>query len=477
MEKRNYTVVVIDDDPLVNSSVSSVLSDKFERVISFTDADEAVEELESLKPDLILLDIFLGHVNGLDVLEQFYKNGLETPVIMMTAFSDVRMAVRAMKLGAEDFIVKPIDLEQLEMSVERALKNYDMRRQVDLLTEQLKQEIRSDIIGKSEGISQALKIANIVASTPDTTALILGESGTGKELIARHIHKMSKRNKAPFIAINCGAISRELAESEFFGYEKGAFTGATERIKHGRFEQAHHGTIFLDEVGELSLDMQVKLLRVLQEKKFYRLGGAKEVSVDVRLVTATNQNLYKLTEEGKFREDLYYRLNVVTIDLPPLRERTSDILVIASAFVQEFSKKFNKVVKGFTAEAGEILENHYWRGNVRELRNIIERVCLLTTDNVISKEDLNFLRNAPTPVSNPSAPKSLMIQDLKPGTHTLSISSVGASMGSVVRDLLLQTIKLTKGDYDQAARMLGMPTAKLVARVEQLGLDKVTTAG
>ncbi|MBK9247324.1 MAG: sigma-54-dependent Fis family transcriptional regulator [Ignavibacteria bacterium] len=465
MALQKYSIVIIEDDPLVNATVRDILASKYARVHGYTDPVKGIDELDSTQPDLILLDIFLGHMNGLDILEEIRAFGYTMPVVMMTAFSDIKMAVRAMKLGAEDFIVKPLDLEQLEIAVEKSLANYDLRRQVNLLEERLRREESTEIIGNSEGIRRALQIGQIVASADDTTALILGESGTGKELIAKYIHQRSARSKGPFITINCGAIPRELAENELFGYEKGAFTGATEKVKQGRFEQANHGTILLDEVGELSPEMQVKLLRVLQERTFYRLGGMKEVSVDVRVIAATNRNLEQLVEEGKFREDLYYRLNVAIMTLPPLRERRDDILELATSFVNEFNKKFGRKITGFTPEAADLMESYQWRGNIRELRNVIERVVLLETGTVISKESLNFLR----PPSAPTA-GSRAAMELAPGQHFLQISKEGAQMSDVLKDFILQTLKITGGNQIKAAKILQISRAKLRYRIEQLGI-------
>lgn len=464
MALQRYTIVILEDDPLVNETVKAVLSEKYDTVYSYTDAPTAISAMESIQPDLLLLDIFLGHYNGLEILEQLSERGFSMPVVMMTAFTDIKIAVRAMKLGAEDFIVKPLDIEQLEVAVERALSVYDLKRQVSLLQEKLHLKQSAEILGSSDGILRALHIARIISSADDTTALILGESGTGKELIARFIHQNSGRAKGPFITINCGAIPRELAENELFGYERGAFTGATEKIKQGRFEQANHGTIMLDEVGELGPEMQVKLLRVLQERSFYRLGGVKEVQVDVRVIAATNRNLEQLVEEGKFREDLYYRLNVASIELPSLRDRREDVVILASAFVNEFNKKFNKQVTGFTPEAADLLENHGWKGNVRELRNVIERVMLLEDGAVISKESLAFIR----PVNVQTANRAT--QELSSGQHFLQISKTGATMGRVTKDLIEQTLKITEGNQIKAAKLLEISRAKLRYRIEQLGV-------
>lgn len=467
VSKQNYTIVVIEDDPLVNSTVKEIMLAKYSRVFTFTDAQEGLDELHVVSPDLLLLDIFLGHANGLDILEQLRKQGYTMPVIMMTAFSDIKMAVRAMKLGAEDFIVKPLDLEQLEVAVDRALKNFDLKRQVDILSEQLRKEQPSEILGNSDGMKKALDMAKIISSADDTTVLIDGESGTGKELMARFIHDNSPRKNGPFVTINCGAIPRELAENELFGYERGAFTGATEKVKQGKFEQAQHGTILLDEIAELSLELQVKLLRVLQERRFYRLGGAKEINVDVRVIASTNKDLEKYVEEGKFREDLFYRLNVARILLPPLRDRGEDILRLSTAFVKEFNKKFSKNITGFTSEAVDVLMSYPWKGNVRELRNVIERVVLLESADIISKDSLGFLKGATT-VNIPGTKTEI---ELGPGQHFLKINKSGVSMGNVLKDLIIQTLKITNGNQIKAAKLLGISRAKLRYRIEQLGIN------
>lgn len=465
--KQNYSIVVIEDDPLVNSTVKDILSSKYNKVTTFTDAQKGLEELHIIGPDLILLDIFLGHANGLDILEQLRKQGYTMPVIMMTAFSDIKMAVRAMKLGAEDFIVKPLDLEQLEVSVDRALKNFDLRRKVDILSEQLKKEQPSEMIGDSDGMKKAMEMGKIVSSADDTTALILGESGTGKELMARYIHENSPRAKGPFITINCGAIPRELAENELFGYERGAFTGATEKIKQGKFEQAQHGTILLDEIAELSQDLQVKLLRVLQERSFYRLGGSKEISIDVRVIASTNKNLETLVEEKEFREDLFYRLNVARIQLPPLRDRGHDILTLATSFVKEFNQKFSKNVTGFSPDAADLMMNYPWKGNIRELRNVIERVVLLETNDLITKDSLSFLKTSERVQSK----NGEGIVEIPDGEHYLKISKTGVPMGNVLKDLIIQTLKITGGNQIKAAKLLGISRAKLRYRIEQLGIN------
>jgi DNA-binding NtrC family response regulator len=462
MAKQKYTILIVDDDPAVQAACTA-LSENYEQVVFFSEPDyaKAFANVEKLRPDLVLLDVYLGDKMCFDALDMLHDRGLKIPAIIMTGSSDIRIAVHAIKSGAEDFIVKPLDPIQVESAVQRALRNYDLRRQMDILQERLQEEEQNELLGNSETMRQVKQFADIFAQTDDTTVLILGESGTGKELMARYIHQRSPRSAGPFVSVNCGAIPRELAENELFGYERGAFTGATEKVKLGRFEMAHRGTILLDEVGELSYEMQIKLLRVLQERSFYRLGGAKEVSVNVRVIAATNRNLEKMVEEGKFREDLFFRLNVGTVMMPPLRERPGDIMLLATAFLNEFNKKFGKRMGGFTTDAIEALESYEWKGNVREMRNAIERITLLESGEMITKDSIRFLRVG---MGSQSAGQPLA------SGHHLTISKQGASLESVMRDLLEQTLKLAEGNQTQAAKMLGITRAVLKTRMEQSGL-------
>jgi two-component system, NtrC family, response regulator AtoC len=464
MAQQNYTILIVDDDPAVQS-VCTVLSEQYQNVVfrNETDYAKAFIDVEKLRPDLVLLDVYMGDKMCFDALEMLHDRGLKIPAIILTGSSDMRIAVHALKSGAEDFIVKPLDPIQVESAVERALRNHDLRRQMALLQERLQEEEQNELLGNSDSMNQVKHLADIFAKTDDTTILILGESGTGKELMARYIHQRSPRSAGPFVSVNCGAIPRELAENELFGYERGAFTGATEKVKLGRFEMAHRGTILLDEVGELSFEMQVKLLRVLQERTFYRLGGSKEVSVNVRIIAATNRNLERMVEEGKFREDLYFRLNVGTVMMPPLRARPGDIILLATAFLNEFNKKFGKRLGGFTPEAVEALESYEWKGNVREMRNAIERITLLESGDMITKDSLRFLRVGMSTVQSSAS-------QLADGQHTLSVSKEGAPLESVIRDLIAQTLKLAGGNQTDAAKMLGITRAVLKTRMEQYGI-------
>ncbi len=464
--EQNYIIVLIEEDKTLCHKIIDLLSSKGYKLIVFNNADDAINELHTISPDLILLDLFVGHTNGLYVLQQLRMQGFIMPVVILTPSSDIKMAVRTMKSGAEDFIVKPIDNEQLEVTIQRALKNFELSRRVQLLSEQLMFEQPSEIIGKSQGMLDALAMAKTFSASSDTTVLLLGESGTGKELMAKFIHENSPRAPHPFVSINCGAIPRDLAENELFGYEKGAFTGATEKVKQGKFELAHRGTILLDEIAELSLELQVKLLRVLQERKYYRLGGAKEISVDVRIIASTNKNLEELTSKNHFREDLFYRLNVARIELPPLRDRGEDILILATEFIKEFNKSTGKNIKGFDSEASVLLMNYGWKGNIRELRNVIERVVLLENNETISKTSLAFLSQS---YFNVVEKKDII--SIPDGKHFLKISDMGATAAAVNKDLIMQTMKLALGDKFKAAKMLGLSESKIDFTLEQYGLD------
>lgn len=463
MEEKKHTIVIITDDQQIIDVISSSLKEEF-IIKSFSNSTDALDEMHILRPDLILMDTFIGSQNALDILDLIRKQGYTMPILMMAGAKDIKMAVHGIRMGAENFLVKPLNIEQTKAIIKRAITHDEMKKRVAAMADKFKEIKPKDILGESEGLKQAIKTALTVANV-DTTVLLYGESGTGKELFAQLIHDNSQRSKGPFITINCGAIPKEIAENELFGHEKGAFTGAIDKVKAGKFEQAHHGTILLDEISELSLDLQVKLLRVLQEKKYYRLGGSKEIAVDVRVIASTNKELEPLVENNEFREDLYYRLNVAKITLPPLRERGNDVMLLASAFISHFNKQFNKNISGFTPKAIQVLESYPWRGNVRELQNAIERVVLLEENDIIDENSLAFLRT-----SILSSKGEVLEKSLQDGEHILHISKEGAQYNNVTSDLIEQTLKLADGDYKKAAKMLGLTTIKLQDRIEQLGL-------
>ncbi len=457
------TILLADDEEILTASLQKVLSSEGYTVKVCNKGDLFISMVGQTNPDMIMLDIYYGEHNGLRLLSQLRAQGYEMPVILMTAYAEITLAVQAMKEGAYDFMVKPFDLKHLSVLIQKTMEYARLQRKVKILEEEVEsQKPKHGIIGKSAIIKQLLTTSERLASGENTTVLIEGESGTGKELFARFLHQKSLRVDKPFITINCGAIPKDLAESEFFGYEKGAFTGATERMKQGKFELATGGTLLLDEVGELSQEMQVKLLRVLEEQKFYRLGGTKEINVDVRIIAATNRNLQSEVEKGRFREDLFYRLNVAVLRIPPLRERKEDIIPIASAFLQDYSVKFNKKVQSLLPEAIQFLEQYFWKGNVRELRNVMERVILLTDHEQLGKESFSFLQ----PTNTIAVANQLIVN----GQFNLVIPSNGISMKEVLRDLIMKTLNITNGNQVQASKILGITRSKLRYRMEQLGI-------
>jgi two-component system, NtrC family, response regulator AtoC len=457
-------ILIGDDETILTNTLNKILADLGYGVSVCNNGEEFFKQIAECKPDLVLLDIYLGEVNGIQLLNRMRNEGMTIPVIMMTAHSDVALAVRAMKEGAADFVVKPFDLSHLGVLIEKNLDYASLQTKVKILEEELQEERPvGGIIGKSAALRRVLETGEKLAQGDNTTVLLEGESGTGKELIARFIHQKSARADTPFISINCGAIPKDLAESEFFGYEKGAFTGATERMKQGKFELAHGGTILLDEIRELSLDMQVKLLRVLEERRFYRLGGTKEIFVDVRVIAASNKELTKEVEAGRFREDLYYRLNVASIRVPPLRNRKEDISELTNAFLTEFCRRFARPVPRLSPEALQFLEQLPWKGNVRELRNAMERVVLLNSVQVLTVEHFSFLRSAEG--------QTLPSSQTDGKVFALEIPEKGITMNEVMRDLILKTLDIVRGNQVQAAKVLGLTRSKLRYRMEQLGIQ------
>jgi two-component system NtrC family response regulator len=456
----NYKILIIDDDDLVCISLKKLLVKLGYEVETCLDGGEADEKIQEFEPDIILLDIYLTTHNGLELLVEFQKKYYHIPVIMVTGYSDVKIAVTAIKSGAYDFLLKPIDIDQLQIVLKKALDNLNLKAEVDKLHLLLRgDELTSEFFGKSTKIRHLLASVEKLAKSSDTTVLIEGESGTGKEVFAKFIHQKSPRAAGPFIQINCSAIPKELAESELFGHEKGAFTGAQQKTKLGKFELAQGGTILLDEIGELSLDLQVKLLRVLQERKFYRLGGEKEISINVRVLAATNRNLKDEIQKGTFREDLYYRLNVARIEIPPLRERKEDIPVLAFSFLNEFATKFNKKIKGIDSKALQLLEQYPWKGNIRELRNVMERAALLIEDDELKEQHLHFLIDS-----------SLTIPE-DDDKFILKIPPKGIPIDVVLRTLIQKTLKITNGNQVKAAKILGLSRSKLRYRMEQLEIE------
>jgi len=451
-------ILIVDDDNLVGISLKKVLTKLDYDVAICMDGGKVEEACDLHQPDIILLDIYLTTHNGLDILKILQKKYYHIPVIMITGYADVKIAVEAMKLGAFDFLLKPIEIDQLSIVLDKCVKHLRLKLEVDGLHAILNEDnLTREFFGKSKPIQRILNVVEKLAKSDDTTILLEGESGTGKEVFAKYIHQQSPRSNNVFISINCGSIPKDLADSELFGYERGAFTGAAQKTKLGKFELANGGTILLDEIGELSLDIQVKLLRVLQERKFYRVGGEKEITVNVRVLAATNKNLEKEVEKGTFREDLFYRLNVAKIDVPSLRDRKEDIPVLAYSFMQQFAKKFDQKIKGISEEAVNLLQNYAWKGNVRELRNTIERAVLMMDGDELKEQHFSFL--------------NLKDKTRETSNYKLIVPPDGVKVDVVLKDLILKTLSITKGNQVKAAKVLGYTRSKLRYRMEQLGIE------
>jgi len=453
-------ILIIDDDDLVSRSLKKVLVKLDYEVDTCLDGEKVFDKIDIFDPDIILLDIYLTTHNGLDILKDLQKKHLHIPVIMITGYSDVKIAVQAMKLGAFDFLLKPIDLEQLRLILDKCVSHLRLKQEVRAFQSAVNEDnLTREYFGKSKSIIRVVNVVEKLAKSDDTTILLEGESGTGKEVFAKYIHQISPRSNKVFITINCGTIPKELAESELFGHEKGAFTGAAQKTKLGKFELADGGTILLDEIGELSLDLQVKLLRVLQEKTFYRLGGEKEIAVNLRVLAATNKNLEEEVKTGRFREDLYYRLNVAKVEIPPLRERKADIPILGYSFLQQYARKFDKKIKLIEEEAINLLLSQFWPGNIRELKNTMERAVLMLDGDVLKVQHLNFLKSAADLNKNDA------------NNFVLKIPRDGIKIDKVLKKLILKTLEITNGNQVRAANVLGLSRSKLRYRMEQLGIE------
>lgn len=382
-------VMIVDDDPAILYSLGMTLEKEGYEVVQAANGRECIEKVESEGPQVIYMDITMPEVNGLEALETLRNKSLDIPVIVITGFGTMENAIRAVQLGAYEYITKPLDREKIKLTTKRALEMARMKRQITSLQSQLDSSHGDDqIIGTSPAMQEVYKVIGAVTATSNlTTVLIEGESGTGKELVAKAIHRHGPHSEQPFVAINCSVLPQDLLASELFGHERGAFTGAFER-RIGKLQHAGKGTIFLDEIGDLSPELQKKLLRVLQERRFQRLGGNQTFDVEARFVAATNKDLRKEVEEGRFREDLYYRLNVVRIQLPPLRERKSDIPLIANHFLKRYSRLTGKTLRAITEEAMQILVDYDWPGNVRELENVIHSCVTLEQGEILLPSSL-----------------------------------------------------------------------------------------
>jgi len=442
MKNRN-TILVVDDDNAHRTMLYTLMSGWGYDVTEADDGATAIEKVREQSYDLVLMDVRMVKVSGLEALEQIKSFNPAIPVIIMTAYSSVDTAVDALKQGAHDYLTKPLDFDKLKITIARAMEHTRLKEENRLLKESLGKHFdRRNIIGRSPAMVKLLETVAQVAPS-EATVLISGESGTGKELIAGAIHFNSSRKDGPFVKINCAAITETLLESELFGHEKGAFTGA-DRRKEGRFYQAHKGSLFLDEVSEMSLTMQVKLLRVLQEREFTRVGGEKTIQVDVRVIAATNKDLPQLIDKGEFREDLYYRLNVVDMEIPYLRQRREDIPLLAQHFLQLFAARNHKEIKGFTPQAMDHLIRYDWPGNVRELMNAVERAVVLSRADYLSGKDFPI-------ISGSEAKKDAGV----PETAQINVNGV-TPLEEVEKATILKTMRACGGNKSEAARRLGI---------------------
>ena len=452
------SVLIVDDEVGVRESLKMILKKDYE-VFLAKDAEEAFSQIKAQFPDVILLDIILPGLDGLRVLERIKQNDPDIIVIMITATNTAKTAVEAMKLGAYHYVTKPFDNDELRLIISRSLSEKALKQELIFRREEMDKSFDfENIIHKSSVMKDIFKVVKQIADSK-STALIMGESGTGKELISRAIHYNSNRKNYPFVTINCAAIPETLIESELFGHEKGAFTNAIEK-KLGRFEVAHQGTLFLDEIGELSLATQAKILRFLEEKEFNRVGGSKTIKVDVRLITATNKDLNQLIKKGNFREDLYYRINVVPIVIPPLRDRKEDIPLLIDHFINKFNVENNKNVKGFNKEAIELMMQYEWPGNVRELENLVERVIALTSGEYIQLSEL--------PLSFKNIPKT---NGLKESVLDGKVSFIQAEE-EFEREVILDALKRTNHIQSHAAEILGISRRILKYKMDKLGISQ-----
>ena len=452
------SVLIVDDEVGVRESLKMILKKDYD-VFLAKDAEEAFLQIKENAPDVMLLDIILPDLDGLKVLERIKQNDPDIVVIMITATNTAKTAVEAMKLGAYHYVTKPFDNDELRLIISRSLSEKALKQELIFRREEMDKGFDfGNILGKSKGMKDIFKVVKQIADSK-STVLIMGESGTGKELISRAIHYNSNRKNYPFVTINCAAIPETLIESELFGHEKGAFTNAIEK-KLGRFEVAHQGTLFLDEIGELSLTTQAKILRFLEEKEFNRVGGSKTFKVDVRLITATNKDLNQLIKKGSFREDLYYRINVVPIVIPPLRERKEDIPILVDHFINKFNVENNKNVKGINKEALEFLMQYEWPGNVRELENLIERVIALTSNEYIPANEL--------PYSFKNVPK---INGLKESVLDGKVSFLQAEE-EFEKEVILDALKKTNYIQSHAAEILGISRRILKYKMDKLGINQ-----
>ena len=458
----SYSIYIVDDEAVARNGLKLALKKKNYDVAAFESAESALKAIDESPPDLVLLDIGLPGMSGVEALEIIKERHPEVIIVMITAYEDVQTVVSSMKNGAYEYVVKPVQMDALLVILRNAFETIAMRKEIQALHEKYLKENLPCFIGESNAIQDVMELVDKVAQSPDTPILILGDTGTGKELIAKAIHYKSPNFKGPMVAVNCAAMPKDLIESELFGYEKGAFTGAEKSGKEGLVEKAANGTLFLDEVADLSAESQVKLLRFLDEGEYYRIGGTKKRTVKTRIISATNRDLAGLVEKGAFRNDLYHRFAVVKLEVPSLNQRRDDIIPMAKHFLVEYSQKFEKSFSGISPEAEATLKEYDWPGNVRELKNLIERGVLLAEGPQLMLDDLGLKENNGR--NNADRPDN--------GHHLPQLSPSGIDFTAIIEDIekayFEAALDLTGGNESRAALLLNLTRDKFRYRRQKL---------
>ena len=456
--REKHKILIVDDETPFRSALRRLLG-KSHFILEADTGEAGITLAEREEPDLVLLDIGLPDGSGLELLPRFKELRPSPTVVMITAYERVKDVVMAIKRGAFDYLVKPVDLDEFEVTIKNALEHAGLKNEVTRLRQEVQRLQVDAMIGKDHIFLEAQTLAIKSAQSRDAGVLIQGESGAGKELFARLIHSSSPRAPYPFMALNCAAFSTEIIESELFGYERGAFTGAKTEGKEGLLQVADGGTLFLDEIVDLHHEIQAKLLRVMEEKEFFSVGGTRKKTVDIRIVSACNQDLWHVAEQGGFRKDLYFRLATIKINLPPLRQRREDILPLARVFMEQFNDKYGKKFCGFNPKAEQLLVNHSWPGNIRELRNSIERVVLLENDDMIVGRHLHFL-----------APDRIKPDALQPEKCSIVLPDGGISLDEIEKDVILQAFEKCGANKSKTARFLQLPRHVLLYRLKKYGI-------
>jgi two-component system response regulator AtoC len=446
---NKFSIFIVDDEPTIREGISLAIEDNY-LATSFATAEAALTALAENPPDLILLDIGLPGMSGIEALQKIKALYPEIPVVMITAYEDIDTVISAMKSGAYDYVLKPLHMDALEITISNALDTVRLRKEVQMMQKKQLLEHIPCFIAASNAIQDVMDFIKTVARSPDTPVLIMGETGTGKELLAAAIHYYSPNFKAPLATVNCAAIPRDLIESELFGYEKGAFSGADAAGKKGLIEEASDGTLFLDEIGDLSFEAQAKLLRFLEGGEFYRVGGTRKIYIKTRVVSATNKNIDRLIELGQFRKDLYFRLGVIRVQVPSLNERPDDILPLAKYFLQEFSKKFSKKFSSIATEAQNALLAHNWTGNVRELKNLIEAAVLVGKGPELTTKSLGLAAQTPC-IKSASAKQGIALPPLHPPGIDLT-----EKLQSIEKYYMKEALTIAEGNESKAARLLNL---------------------